>query len=155
MTRYLITIAMAILLAGLGAYVYWIELPTERTKTETETTKRKLLPIEQQEITGLTVHSESGDVALAAKDGSWRIIAPLQVEADTRVVQSMLRALALGKITRVVEEQATALAPFGLEKPSMSVTVLAGSRQETVSSATAARSRRRSMRCEPPIRKSC
>ena len=133
MTRYLITIAMAILLAGLGAYVYWIELPTERTKTETETTKKKLLPIEQQEITGLTVHSESGDVALAAKDGSWRIIAPLQVEADTRVVQSMLRALALGKITRVVEEQATALAPFGLEKPSMSVTVLAGSRQETVS----------------------
>jgi len=39
MTRYLITIAMAILLAGLGAYVYWIELPTERTKTETETTR--------------------------------------------------------------------------------------------------------------------
>ena len=48
MTRYLITIAMAILLAGLGAYVYWIELPTERTKTETETTEKKLLPIEQQ-----------------------------------------------------------------------------------------------------------
>lgn len=133
MKRYLLTIVMAVLLAGLGGYVYWVELPTERTKTETEATEKRLLPFTEREITGVTVHSESGDIVLISKDGVWHITAPLQTAADTRVVQSMLRALALGKITRVVEEQATALAPFGLDKPSMTLTLTADSQQETVS----------------------
>jgi hypothetical protein len=133
MTRYWLTLMMAVLLAGLGGYVYWVELPTERAKSETETAEKKLLPFTEREITGLTVHSESGDIVLASKDGRWQMMAPLQTEADTRVVQAMLRSLVLGKITRVVEEQATALAPFGLDKPSMTLTLTADSRQETVS----------------------
>jgi hypothetical protein len=133
MKRYGLTIVMAVVLAGLVGYVYWVELPTERAKTETEATEKKLLPFTEREITGVTVHSESGDIALVSKNGTWQMTAPLQTEADTRVVQSMLRSLALGKITRVVEEQATALAPFGLDKPSMTLTLTADSQQETVS----------------------
>ena len=133
MKRYGLTIVMAVVLAGLVGYVYWVELPTERAKTETEATEKKLLPFTEREITGVTVHSESGDIALVSKNGTWQMTAPLQTEADARVVQSMLRSLALGKITRVVEEQATALAPFGLDKPSMTLTLTADSQQETVS----------------------
>lgn len=133
MKRYLVTIVMAALLAGLAGYVYWVELPTERTKTETEATEKRLLPFTERDITGVTIHSDSGDVVLASKDNTWQITVPRQMEADTRVVQSMLRSLVLGKITRVVEEQATALGPFGLEKPSMTLTLTAGSQQETVS----------------------
>lgn len=133
MKRYLVTIVMAALLAGLGGYVYWVELPTERVKTETEAAEKKLLPFTERDITGVTVHSESGDIVLISTDGAWHITAPLQADADTRVIQSMLRALALGKITRVVEEQATALAPFGLDKPSMTLSLTAGSQHETVS----------------------
>jgi hypothetical protein len=133
MKRYLVTIVMAVVLAGLGGYVYWVELPTERVKTETKATEKKLLPFTERQITGVTVHSESGDIALVSKDGTWQMTAPLQTEADTRVVQSMLRSLALGKITRVVEEQATALGPFGLDKPSMTLTLTADSQQEAVS----------------------
>lgn len=133
MKRYFITIAMAALLLTLGGYVYWVELPAERTKTASEATEKKLLSFEQQEITGLMVHSDSGDVVLALKDGIWRITSPLSVDADVREVQAMLRALVLGKITRVVEDKATALAPFGLETPTMRVTVIADSRQETLS----------------------
>jgi hypothetical protein len=133
MKRYLLTIVMAVLLAGLGGYVYWVELPTERTKTEAEATEKKLLPFTEREITGVRVHSESGDIVMVSKDGAWQITAPLQTEADTRAVQSMLRSLVLVKITRVVEEQATALAPFGLDKPSMTLTLTANPQQETIS----------------------
>ena len=133
MKRYVVTMVMAVVLAGLGGYVYWVELPTERAKTETEATEKKLLPFTEREITGVTVHSESGDIVLVSKDGTWQMTAPIQTEADARVVQSMLRALALGRITRVVEEQATALGPFGLDKPSMILTLTADSQHETVS----------------------
>ena len=72
MKRYFVTIVMAVLLAGLGSYVYWVELPTERTKTETETIEKKLVPFAEREITGVTVHSESGDIVMISKDGAWR-----------------------------------------------------------------------------------
>ena len=50
---------------------------------------------------------------------------PLQTDADTREVQSMLRALVTGKVLRTVEEKPAALAPFGLEQPITTITVSA------------------------------
>src|SRR5438034_9313367 len=117
MTRYWLTIFLAMVLAGLGGYVYFVELPAERAQTLIEAETQKILPFEQRDITGLTLRSEAGEVVLASGDNrTWKIAAPLPTEADSREVESLLRALALGTVTRVVEEGATALAPFGLEK---------------------------------------
>jgi hypothetical protein len=134
MKRYGLTILMAVVLAGLASYVYWVELPSERTKTLAETQEKKLLPFEEKDISGLTVRTESGEVVLAPDEHrAWKITAPLQTEADSREVEALLRTLVLGKISRVVEEKTAALAPFGLEKPSTVLTVTAGSRKETLS----------------------
>jgi hypothetical protein len=134
MKRYWLTILMALALAGLAAYVYWVELPSERSQTVAETREKKLLPFEEREITGLTVRTESNEVVLAPDEGRiWKITAPIQVEADRREVDALLRALVLGKVARVVEEKAAALAPFGLERPSVVLTVKAGTSRETVS----------------------
>lgn len=134
MSRYWLTILMALVLVGLGAYVYFVELPAERAKILFEAETRKVLPLEQRDINGLTLRSEAGEVVLAlGDDRTWRIVAPIHTEADPREVESLLRALALGTVMRVVEEQATSLAPFGLEKPSMVLIVTAGPRQEILS----------------------
>ncbi|MFM8550721.1 MAG: DUF4340 domain-containing protein, partial [Nitrospiraceae bacterium] len=129
-----ITVAMAVVLGGLGAYLYFVELPSERTKTATETQDKKLLSFEEQDITGLTVKTEVGEVVLVPDEKrAWKITAPLATDADSREVEALLRALVLGRISRVVEEQAAALGPFGLEKPATVLTVTAGSRVETLS----------------------
>ena len=134
MKRYQLTVLMGILLAGLGAYLYFVEFPAERSRDLTETRENKLLPFEEHEVTGLKVRTETGEVVLAPGEGrNWRISAPLSAHADTREVEALLRALALGKISRVVEEKTAALAPFGLDKPSVVLTVSAGTRQETLS----------------------
>lgn len=129
-----LTIAMVVLLVGLGAYVYFVELPSERTQTAAETQDKKLIPFEEQDITGLIVRTEVGEVVLVPDEKrAWKITAPMVADADSREVESLLRALALGRISRVVEEQAAALGPFGLEKPATILTLTAGSRQETLS----------------------
>jgi hypothetical protein len=136
MKRYGVTIALAVLLAGLGAYLYFVEFPSERTKLLTDTQARKLLPFEERAITGLTVRSSAGgaETVLAPNDRrTWTITAPIQTEADTREVNDLLRALLLGTVTRVVEEQPASLAPFGLEQPAVTLTVIAGDRRETLS----------------------
>jgi hypothetical protein len=133
MRQHWATILMGFALAGLIAYVYLIELPTERAQTQTEAQEKKILPFQEQEITRLTVMGESGKVALAGKEGKWKITEPLETDADSRTVEAMIRALALGKVNRVVDETASTLAPFGLEKPSVVLTVATDTGQETLS----------------------
>ncbi|MGC4099208.1 MAG: DUF4340 domain-containing protein [Nitrospira sp.] len=60
-------------------------------------------------------------------------MAPLHTDADHREVQALIRALVTGTVTRTVEEQATQLAPFGLEQPVTTLTIAAGAQQETIS----------------------
>lgn len=134
MRRYLATILLALALAGLGAYVLLVELPGERAKTETDAADKRLLPFSDQAITGLTVVTPGAEVALTAGEGrTWRIVKPIEAEADAREVGNLLRALALGRVTRVVGEPGAGLAPFGLDRPSVVLTVAAGDRTDTLS----------------------
>ena len=134
MKRYGFTILLALILAGLGAYLYFVDLPAERRQVLTETQEKKIVPFEMGEITGLSIRSDQAEVVLTPGENRiWKITAPLQTDADSREVDSLLRALMLGKVSRVVEENASALAPFGLEHPSAVLTISAGSRHETLS----------------------
>lgn len=135
MRHYGFTIALAALLAGLGAYLYFVEFPAEREQLQTETRGKKLLPFEERAITGLTVRSESGpEIVLVPDDKrAWTITAPIRTEADTREVNELLRTLLLATIRRVIEEQPASLEPFGLERPAVTFTLTAGDRRETLS----------------------
>lgn len=136
MKPYGITIALAVVLAGLGGYLYFVEFPSERAKLQTETQAKQLLPFAQREITGLTVRSDSGgpEIVLVPDDKrNWKITAPLRTDADSREINALLRALLLGTVVRVIESQAASLAPFGLDHPPVTLTLLAGDRRETLS----------------------
>jgi hypothetical protein len=139
MRRYLPTIILAALLGGLASYLYFIELPRERAKERTETEGKQVLPFEQSQITGVTLRSGAGELVLLPGDGrSWKLASPLQTEADTREVESLLRALTLAKVNRVLEERAATdqssdLAAFGLEQPAAVVDIRAGDQHETLS----------------------
>ncbi len=134
MKGYHVTLFMAVVLAGLGAYVYFIEMPAQRMEQETEARSKKLLPFDEREISRLTLRADSTEIVMESTGGrGWTIAAPLRAEADEREIQALIRALATGTVQRVVEERATALAPFGLDRPATIITVTAGERQETYS----------------------
>lgn len=132
-----VTAVLATLLFGLGAYVYFVELPTERKKLDTETAEKRILPFGQQDVTQLSIRAAGETIVLAAqgeqKAQLWRITSPIQADADPREVQGLLRALALGKVTRVVEEQPSDLGAYGLAAPALVLTVKAGAQEETLS----------------------
>lgn len=126
---------MATVLAGLAAYLYFVEFPTEREQVRTDIQAKRILAFEERDITGLTVRSAAGgpEIVLVPDDKrKWKITAPIPTDADTREVNALLRTLLLGTVTRVVEEQAVPLAPFGLEQPSVTLTIIAGDRRESL-----------------------
>ena len=79
MKRYRFTILFAVILAGLGAYLYIVELPAERSQVLTETQEKKIVPFEMGEITGLSLRSDQAEVVLTpGENRTWKITAPLQ-----------------------------------------------------------------------------
>ena len=111
MKRYWPTMLMALVLAGLGGYLYFVEFPSERARVQADEEEKQLLPFEEREITGLTIRTETEHIVLSpGTDHSWRITAPVQAAADSREVRALLRSLVLGKVSRVVEEHATEIA---------------------------------------------
>ncbi|WHZ28441.1 MAG: hypothetical protein OJF51_003239 [Nitrospira sp.] len=132
--RYWPTVLMLVILAGLGSYLYLVEFPAEQREEKRESEQKHILSFPETAITGLSITTSQGPVEFKlAEPGKWSIVAPLQTDADNREVQALIRALVTGTVTRTVEEQATQLAPFGLEQPVTTLTVTAGPQQETIS----------------------
>ena len=134
MTRYWPTVLMLMIFAGLGSYLYLVEFPAEQREEKQESEQKHILPFPETGITGLSITTAQGPIEFKLTEpGKWSIVAPLQTDADNREVQALIRALVTGAVTRTVDEQATQLAPFGLEQPVTTLTVTAGTQQEAIS----------------------
>ena len=125
---------MAIVLAGLGLYLYAVEFPAKEAQERQETARKKVLSLDQQAINGLTIKTDRGEFVFErTPEKGWILTAPLRTEADQREVQNLVRALVTGSVHRVVDEHSTALERFGLDKPVTTLTVSAGAARETLS----------------------
>lgn len=132
--RYWPTLLMALVLGGLGLYLYLVEFPAKETEERQAVEKKKVLLLDQQALTGLTFKTDLGEVVFErTAEKGWMITAPLQTDADQREVQSLIRALVTGSVHRVVEENPTTLSPFGLDSPVTTITITTGTTRETLS----------------------
>ena len=125
---------MALVLAGLGLYLYAVEFPAKESQEREETVKKKVLKLEEQAITSLIFKTDRDELVFERNaERGWMLIKPLRTEADAREIQSLIRALVMASVHRVVEENPTALSPFGLDKPVTTITVKAGIGEDTLS----------------------
>jgi hypothetical protein len=125
---------MALLLAGLGLYLYAIELPRKESDERQDRADKKVLLFEQEALSGLTIKTDQHELVFArTPEKGWVLTAPLSTDADQREVQNLIRALVTGTVTRSVEDHPTNLSPFGLDNPVTTITVAAGAARETFS----------------------
>lgn len=125
---------MALVLAGLGVYLYVVELPQQAAQTSQDTAAKKLLLFEQQALRGLTFKTDRDELVFTRDpDKGWILTAPLKSDVDQREIQDLIRALVTGTVSRVVEDHPASLIPFGLEKPVTTITVTANGARDTFS----------------------
>lgn len=132
--RYWPTALMALVLAGLGLYLYVVEFPAKESQEREKAVKKKVLPFEEQAIASLTFKTDREELVFERNpEKGWVLIKPLRTEADPREIQSLIRALVIASVHRVVEENPNALAPFGLDKPVTTITVKTKTSEDTLS----------------------
>lgn len=115
------TLVLAAVLAGLGAYIYFVE--SERpTSEEAANAKASVFEIEASAIDGITVSSSSGERSVLRKqDDTWRLVEPVEADAEALQVSGLTDAIAGLEIERVVDDSATEIGAFGLADPRIEI----------------------------------
>ena len=116
------TLILVVVLAGLGAYIYFVDSKRPAASADGSTeTKEKVFTVESEKINELRITAQ-GETSLLRKDGSgWKMVEPTQVEADPPEAIGVASALTNVDIVRVVDENAANLEQFGLAIPQISV----------------------------------
>jgi hypothetical protein len=114
------TIVLLVVLAGLGAYIYFVASKTDNAST----TQNRLFPsVASDNIEELTVKNDAGETTTVKKaDGKWEMTAPFQTRASDMDSSGIANALAGLDTTRVVEENPADVKEYGLDAPSVEVT---------------------------------
>src|SRR5712692_6807061 len=126
-------LSLFIIAAGLGLYLWLVEMPTEQKRGATEAAAKKLLNFKEEDIQAFTLTTPQSEMELIReKDGQWVIRKPNAMEADAAAVDEFLRTLLLAQVSRVVDESGADLAGYGLDAPPLTVSFLLASGTQTI-----------------------
>jgi len=110
------TFIVLVLLILVGGYAYYASLqPAEE--------KNKLFQIKADDISGIVLKYPDREIELAKEGGKWMIVKPVHAEADDTAVKSVARAVADCEVKKTLEQSASDLEVFGLDKPQVTVIV--------------------------------
>ena len=126
MTSYRTTLLLAVLFAGLGVYVYTIDVPTMENHTIQQAETQRLLPFDYRDVTHLAYTTRTERILMSRDERNrWRIVEPVEARGDAREIENVLRALEIGKISRVVQEEGpekgAAAEQYGLKSPYVTI----------------------------------
>ncbi len=115
------TIGLALVLVGLGAYIYFVTW--KKTDADTGTKQEKVFAgVQGDKIDELKVRSEKGDVTTLKKEGgTWQVTAPIQTKADEAEVSGITSNLSSVEVTRVIDDNPASLKDYGLDQPRVEI----------------------------------
>lgn len=107
------TLLLAAVAAGLGAWLYWVEVPG----IQEEARRELLLEIDPDQVEGLRLAYPEGTAIEVVRQGeSWTMTEPVDYAADASVVRNFLTTIQEAKIDRrLAAGESEALASYGLE----------------------------------------
>ena len=112
-------IILVLVLAGLGGYIFLVEVKKPATTTEV---KPKAFDVSADAIEELQVAVTGGDTSVARlADKNWKLVQLVEADADASQLTNMASSLASLEIQRVVDENPSDLAQFGLNPPKVEI----------------------------------
>jgi hypothetical protein len=113
------TLALVLVLAGLGAYIYFVE--SKKPASGVEPNEKVFAGVESGQVNEVQITSAGQTSVLVKKDAGWQMTAPEATDADVTEASSLATNIASMEQTRVVDENAGDLAPYGLAEPRIKI----------------------------------
>src|SRR5260370_40259247 len=116
------TIALVVVLAGLGAYFYFVTSKLPEGGAADKKQEKVFAGLDATKIEEIKVTSAAGDATTLKKDGSgWQIVQPLTAKADESEATSITSALAAAEISRAIDENPSNPNEYALSNPRIGV----------------------------------
>ena len=116
------TLGLVVVLAGLGAYIYFVDSGRPAsTGTEGEPARTKLFTVEADKINEIKVTANGQTSLLRKSDAGWKLIEPVQADADPPEAIGLAKAIEGIESVRDVDEKPADLKQFGLAEPPLTV----------------------------------
>jgi hypothetical protein len=116
------TIALIVVLAGLGAYIYFVSWKTPEGGDTGKKTDKVFAGVQADKIEEIRISTASGDATTVKKDNAtWQVVQPVTAKADETEVSGITSALATTDIVRVIDENPASLNDYGLSNPRIEV----------------------------------
>ena len=96
-------------------------------RTPFELRDKKLLTFDREKVDQIQVENGASTVALKKAGGDWRVTAPVDARGDFSAIEGLVSRLQGAEMKSVVAEHADDLKQYGLDKPSLLVTIGLGS----------------------------
>ena len=119
-------LAAVIVLAALGGALYWSNKKKKAEADKPTDTSTKILTIPEDQIKDVTIKKTGTDPIVLHKsdDGKWQLTAPKPQRADQDTAKSLISSLSTLNADKVVEDKSSDLSAYGLNAPTLNVTVL-------------------------------
>src|SRR5882672_708364 len=119
MRRLWSTLALIVVLGGLGSYIYFVTWKQDADAGASKAEK-VFAGAGADKVSDLTVRSESGDVTTVKKDGdAWQIVSPFTARASDTDISAVNGAIAQLEIGKIIDENPTNLKEYGLDPPKL------------------------------------
>ena len=107
------TIALLVVLVGLGAYIY---VDRNRVAEDPNAKPKAYTTLATDDIEELQIRNASGESTRVQRAGEeWQLVEPVKAEADNGVVGTVTSNIGTLEVQRVVDENPTDLKQYGLE----------------------------------------
>ena len=114
------TLILLVVFFGLFGYVYFYE--SKRPATPPAEEKPKAFTVQPDKIEELAVKAASGETTRLKKTtGTWQVVEPASMTPAESEVTSITQSLASLEVQRVVDDNPSDLAQFGLSQPKVDV----------------------------------
>ena len=115
------TFALIVVLAGLGAYIYFVTWKTPEGDAGGKKQDKVFTALQADTIDEIKV-SAGGDATMLKKDGgTWQITQPVAAKADESEVSGITSALSSIDVVRIVDENPSNLNDYGLSNPRIEI----------------------------------
>src|SRR5262249_43901525 len=84
------TVILALLVAGFGAYLYFVERPA----AQKEVKKQTVVEFDRDKVSEVSLKYPDHEIVLKKVDGNWRMTAPIATDADQMTVKNLVGAIA-------------------------------------------------------------
>jgi hypothetical protein len=120
MRRLWSTLALLLVLVGLGAYIYFVS--SKQTDSSAPKRDKVFASLDADQVDEIQIDASSGDKTTVKKEnGGWQMTAPIATKADEAEISGVTRNLSTLEMTRVVDENPSDLKDYGLATPRIRV----------------------------------